>query len=125
MCAFGIEEKNEREDRLTEFAEERKLFIANTLFQKPKNRYWTWESPEGEQETNRLCCESPEGESRKPTDCAVSHQKGNKKTNRLCCEGGTRKPTDCAVSHQKGNKKPTDCAVSHQKGEQENQQIVL
>ena len=33
---------------LIEFAEEHKLIIANTLFQKPKNRYWTWESPDGE-----------------------------------------------------------------------------
>ena len=24
------------------------MIIANTLFQKPKNRYWTWKSPDGE-----------------------------------------------------------------------------
>ena len=48
MQAFGIEEINERGDRLIEFAEEHKLIIANILFQKPKNRYWTWESPNGE-----------------------------------------------------------------------------
>ena len=29
-------------------SEEHKPIIANTLFQKPKNRYWTWESPDGE-----------------------------------------------------------------------------
>ena len=48
MGAFGIGERNERGDSLIEFAEEHKLIIANTLFQKPKNRYWTWESPDGE-----------------------------------------------------------------------------
>ena len=48
MGAFGIGERNERGDRLIEFAEEHNLIIANTLFQKPKNRYWTWESPDGE-----------------------------------------------------------------------------
>ena len=48
MGAFGIGERNERGDRLIEFAEEHKLIMANTLFQKPKTRYWTWESPDGE-----------------------------------------------------------------------------
>ena len=48
MGSFGIGERNERGDRLIEFGEEHNLIIANTLFQKPKNRYWTWESPDGE-----------------------------------------------------------------------------
>ena len=48
MGAFGIGDRNERGHRLTEFAEEHKLIIANTLFQKQKNRYWTWEPPDGE-----------------------------------------------------------------------------
>ena len=34
--AFGIGERNERGDHLTEFAEEHNLIIANTLFQKQK-----------------------------------------------------------------------------------------
>ena len=46
MGAFVIGEKNERGDRLIKYAEEHKLIIANTLFQKPKNRYWTWELPD-------------------------------------------------------------------------------
>ena len=41
MGAFGIGERNEGGYRLIEFAEEHKPIIANTLFQKPKNRYWT------------------------------------------------------------------------------------
>ena len=38
---FGIGEKNERGERLINFAEEKKLFIAKTFFKKNKNRYWT------------------------------------------------------------------------------------
>ena len=38
MAAFGTGERNERGDRLTELAEEHKLTIANTLFQKPQNK---------------------------------------------------------------------------------------
>ena len=38
---FGIGEKNERGERLINFAEEKRLFIANTFFEKKKNRYWT------------------------------------------------------------------------------------
>ena len=45
--AYGIGERNERGDRLIEFAEEHNLIMANRLFQKPNNRYWTWESPDG------------------------------------------------------------------------------
>ena len=30
------------------FAEEHKLILADTLLQKPKDRFWTWESPDGE-----------------------------------------------------------------------------
>ena len=48
MGAFEIGEGNERGDRLIEFAEKHKLIIANTLFQKPKTRYWTWGSPDTE-----------------------------------------------------------------------------
>ena len=35
MGAFGIMQRNEREGRLIEFAEEHKVIIANTLLQKP------------------------------------------------------------------------------------------
>ena len=49
-------------DCVIEFAEEHKLIMANTLFQKPKNRYWTWESPDGE--------------TRNQTDFALSNQRG-------------------------------------------------
>ena len=42
---YGIGVRNDRGERLIEFAEEHKLVIANTLFKKASNRYWTWESP--------------------------------------------------------------------------------
>ena len=44
----GIGERNERGERLINFAEEKGLYIANSFFKKNKNRYWTWESPNGE-----------------------------------------------------------------------------
>ena len=52
MGAFGTRKRNERGDRFIEFAEEHKLIIAKTLFQKPKNTYWTSESPD--EETNQI-----------------------------------------------------------------------
>ena len=36
MKALGMGKKNERGDRLIEFADEQKLITANTLFQKKK-----------------------------------------------------------------------------------------
>ena len=44
MGAFRIGERNERGDHLVEFADGHKLIIANTLFQRPRIRYWAWES---------------------------------------------------------------------------------
>ena len=37
MGSFGTCERNERGNRLTEFAEDLKVFIVNTLFQMKKN----------------------------------------------------------------------------------------
>ena len=45
---FGIGERNERGDRLMDYVASRNLIIGNTWFKKSKNRYWTWESPNGE-----------------------------------------------------------------------------
>jgi endonuclease/exonuclease/phosphatase family metal-dependent hydrolase len=47
MGPYGIGERNERGDRLIEFATSRKLYIANSKFQKKGNRKWTWKSPDG------------------------------------------------------------------------------
>uniref|UniRef100_A0A914UST4 Reverse transcriptase domain-containing protein n=1 Tax=Plectus sambesii TaxID=2011161 RepID=A0A914UST4_9BILA len=54
-------DRNERGERLAAMAESRRLFIANTFFQKRAGRRWTWISPNGEMKneinfilTNRL-----------------------------------------------------------------------
>ena len=44
---FGTGNRNEREERLLDFAEENNLVITNSFFLKAANRYWTWEAPGG------------------------------------------------------------------------------
>ena len=51
MGAFGIEERNERGDRLIDIAEEHKLTITNILFQKPVIDTGIGSHPMGKQET--------------------------------------------------------------------------
>ena len=70
MGAFGIGERNKRGDRLIEFAEEHKLSIANTLFQKQKPK-------SSKPKQNRyLTLESPERETRNQRDLVLSNQRG-------------------------------------------------
>ena len=45
---FGLGVQNEAGQRLTEFCQENKLVIANTLFQQHKRRLYTWTSPDGQ-----------------------------------------------------------------------------
>ena len=45
---FGLGVQNEAGQRLTEFCQEKKLVIANTLFQHHKRRLYTWTSPDGQ-----------------------------------------------------------------------------
>ena len=44
---FGTGNRNERGERLLDFAEESNLVVTNSLFFKAANRYWTWEAPGG------------------------------------------------------------------------------
>ena len=44
---FGTGNRNERGERLLDFAEENNLVVTNSLFFKAANRYWTWEVPGG------------------------------------------------------------------------------
>ena len=44
---FGYGQRNARGDTLLEFAAQHKFIVANTFFEKRKDRYWTWESPDG------------------------------------------------------------------------------
>ena len=43
----GLGVQNEAGQRLLEFCQENALVIANTLFQQPKRRLYTWTSPDG------------------------------------------------------------------------------
>ena len=45
---FGLGVQNEAGQRITEFCQEKALVIANTLFQQPKRRLYTWTSPDGQ-----------------------------------------------------------------------------
>src|SRR5271163_4643612 len=47
MGSYGIGARNERVDRLVEFAASRKLYIGNSKYKKSDNRKWTWKSPDG------------------------------------------------------------------------------
>ena len=40
--------RNETGQRLIEFCQENTVFIANTLFQQHKRRFYTWTSPDGQ-----------------------------------------------------------------------------
>ena len=44
---FGTGNRNERGERLLDFAEENNLVVTNSLFFKAANRYWAWEAPGG------------------------------------------------------------------------------
>ena len=44
---FGTGNRNERGEKLPEFAEENNLVVTNSFFLKAANRYWTWDAPGG------------------------------------------------------------------------------
>ena len=44
---FGLRERNDRGDRLLQFAKLNNLYITNTKFKHKPSRKWTWESPDG------------------------------------------------------------------------------
>ena len=45
--SFGLGKRNEKGERLIEFAKKKKLCIANTWFKQHKRRLFTWKSPDG------------------------------------------------------------------------------
>jgi len=47
MGKYGYGDRNERGERLLEFATAHNLYICNTRFQHKPNRKWTWASPDG------------------------------------------------------------------------------
>ena len=44
---YGIGKRNDRGERLVQFAEENNLFILNSFYKKPPQAKWTWRSPDG------------------------------------------------------------------------------
>ena len=53
MGKYGYGERNERGERLLEFASNSDLFVCNTRFQQKDCRKWTWSSP-GDRSTNMI-----------------------------------------------------------------------
>ena len=47
MGKYGTGHRNERGDRLLEFARSRNMYICNGKFQKNEKQLWTWKSPDG------------------------------------------------------------------------------
>jgi len=47
MGSHGYGERNDRGERLLEFAPKNELFITNTRFQQKDSRKWTWMAPDG------------------------------------------------------------------------------
>lgn len=43
--SYGLGERNDRGDRLVQFCQEEELILANTFFQLPPRRLYTWKSP--------------------------------------------------------------------------------
>src|SRR5277367_6596398 len=48
MWREGFGERNERGERLLEFALKHEMFICNTVFKQKGCRKWTWRAPDGE-----------------------------------------------------------------------------
>ena len=58
---LGLEVQNEAGQRLIAFYQENTLVIANTLFQQPTRRLYTWTSPDGQHQNQTdyiLCSQS-------------------------------------------------------------------
>ena len=79
---FGLGVRNEAGQRLVEFCQENALVIANTLFQQPKRRLYTWTSPDGQHRNQIdyiLCSQSwrssiRSAKTRLGADCGSDHE---------------------------------------------------
>ena len=79
---FGIRVQNEAGQRLTEFCQKNTLVIANTLFQQPKKRLYTWSSPDGQYQnqidyilySQRWSSSIQSVKTRPVTDCSSVHE---------------------------------------------------
>lgn len=50
---YGLGEKNERGDRMVEFAKQHKIVICNTMFKNHWRKLYTWKNP-GDLQRNQL-----------------------------------------------------------------------
>ena len=79
---FGLGIQNEAGQRLIEFCQENALVRANTFFQQPKRRLYTWTSPDGQHrnQTDYILCRqrwrsSIQSAKTKPgVDCGSDHE---------------------------------------------------
>ena len=79
---FGLGMRNEAGQSLIEFRQENALVIANTLFQQPKRRLYTWTSPDGHHRNQIdyiLCSQRwrssiQSTETRPGADCGSDHE---------------------------------------------------
>jgi hypothetical protein len=52
---YGLGNRNEAGERLLEFCTENALFLANTYFEQPEQRLYTWTSPDGKYKNQMEC----------------------------------------------------------------------
>ena len=79
---FGLGVQNEAGQRLIQFFQENALVIANTLFQQPKRRLYTWTSPNGQHQnqTDYILCSQrwrisiQSAKTRPGADCGSDHE---------------------------------------------------
>ena len=79
---FGLRVQNEAGQRLVEFCQENALVIANTFFQQPKRRLYTWTSPDGQHwnQIHYILCSQrwrnyiQSAETRPGADCGSDHE---------------------------------------------------
>jgi hypothetical protein len=51
---YGLGNRNEAGERLLQFCKENALFLANTYFEQPEQRLYTWTSPDGKYTAQQL-----------------------------------------------------------------------
>ena len=81
-CKFVLGVQNEADQRLTEFCQEKALFIANTIFQQHKRGLYTWASPDGQYQNQIdyvLCSQRwrssiQSAKTRLGSDCGSDHE---------------------------------------------------
>ena len=79
---FGLRVQNEAGQKLVEFCQENALVIANTFFQQPKRRLYTWTSPDGQHwnQIHYILCSQrwrnyiQSAETRPGADCGSDHE---------------------------------------------------